>query len=193
MAAKNIKKRKNTNIKSAILRKAAVALAASFLSAVALCGWNTDFFEISDNGTLLCSVPLAHGHRIETSYIHSVEKTAVKDSYIIADGKIWTWEECVRSSNAGMPSVLPKYTRFINTVNGLVFRGGRTASEHINLRSGNETYGRNTLRAAPYKTIALYKELPNRRLTIRIVRKPFNYRQSYFLKNLLKIIQTETK
>lgn len=149
--------------------------AVCLLFPAALAGWRVDFLRISADGRLLCSLPAAHGQRLITEYIHSVEKTAVEDEYRITNGKIWTWEERVKSSNAGMPSVLPKYMRFSSRAGKMIFRGGRLAHETLNLRIGNETFGRNKLRMPPFETEKLYKTLPGKRLEITVVRKPYLY------------------
>ncbi len=152
---------------------------------LSLVGWNTDLLEIYDNSELLCSVQLKHGHILKTSYLHSVEKTQVEDEYRIANGKLWSWEECVRSSNAGMPSVLPKYMHFHTDRSGrLIFRGGRIAADTINLRSGNEIFGRNTICLAPFRIIPLYKKLPDRRLVLKVIHKPYIYQNIYFSNNI---------
>lgn len=146
---------------------------ASLLFAAALAGWRVDFLRISADGRLLCSFPAAHGQRLITEYIHSVEKTEVEDEYRIANGRLWTWEERVKSSNAGMPSVLPEYMHFSNRDGKMIFRGGRLAHETLNLRIGNETFGRNKLRLPPFETAELYKTLPGKRLEITVVRRPY--------------------
>lgn len=156
------------------------------LFAAALAGWRVDFLRVSSDNRTLCSLPAAHGQRLITEYIHSVEKTAVEDEYRITNGKIWTWEERVKSSNAGMPSVLPEYMRFSSRDGKMIFRGGRLAHETLNLRIGNETFGRNKLRMPPFETEELYKTLPGKRLEISIVRKPYLYGRATYPKFLFQ-------
>ena len=74
-----------------------------------------------------------------------------------------------------MPSVLPEYMRFSSRDGKMIFRGGRLAHETLNLRIGNETFGRNKLRMPPFETAELYKTLPGKRLEISIVRRPYLY------------------
>ncbi|MDO4952752.1 MAG: DUF1850 domain-containing protein [Synergistaceae bacterium] len=148
---------------------------ASLIFTAALAGWRVDFLMISADGNSLCSLPAAQGQRLIAQYVHSVEKTDVEDEYVVTGGKLWTWEEKVKSSNAGMPSVLPKYMSFLNSGGKMIFRGGRLAHETLNLRIGNKTFGRNKLRIPPFETAELYKTLPGRRLELTIVRRPYLY------------------
>lgn len=165
--------------KKTAVSQAIFVLFACLLFVIALAGWYVDFLEIKDTDSLLYSAPLAHGQRLTTSYVHSVEKTDVEDDYRILNGKLWTWEERVRSSNAGMPSILPKYTRFINSGNGLIFRGGRIALDSLNLRIGNEKLGQNRAELVPFKKLDLYKILPGKLLTLEVARKAYLYKEIF--------------
>lgn len=145
--------------------------AAVLLAAISAAGWRVDFFSIYDRTDILFSSPVPHGCNLITEYIHSVEKTAVTDEYVISGGKIWSWEEGVSSSNAGMPSVLPNYMHFINDGEKLIFRGGRISQTAINLRVGNERFGRNCAILSYYPKISLYKTLSDKRLTLAVSKK----------------------
>jgi len=145
--------------------------AAVLLAAISAAGWQVDFFSINDSTATLFSSPVPYGCSLITEYIHSVEKTAVTDEYVISGGKIWSWEERVSSSNAGMPSVLPNYMHFINDGEKLIFRGGRISQAAINLRVGNEKFGRNCALLASYPKICLYRTLPDKRLTFAVSKK----------------------
>jgi len=85
----------------------------------ALAGWRVDVFQMmSRNGDIIFESPTALGHEFTTRYIHSVELTPVEDEYRILGGKLWTWEERVRSTNAGLPFDRPEHGRFITADNG---------------------------------------------------------------------------
>ena len=164
-------------------KKSVVSNAIHFFSVcllfiLALAGWRVAFFEIKEKETLLYSAPLARAQCLTTSYIHSVEKTEVQDEYRFACGKLWAWEERVRSSNAGMPSILPKYTRFINSGDALLFRGGRITFDSLNLRVGNERFGKNRARLAPFSELELYKTLQGKLLSIKVISKPYLFQKS---------------
>jgi len=144
---------------------------ACLLIIISTAGWRIDFFSIHDRTDTLFASPVPHGCSFITEYIHSVEKTAVTDEYILSGGKIWSWEERVSSSNAGMPSVLPNYMHFLNDGKKLIFRGGRISEDEINLRVGNEKFGRNCALLASYPKICLYRTLPDKRLTFAVSKK----------------------
>jgi len=140
----------------------------ALLATVTVAGWRVNFFKICNGAETVFYSAVPNGCKFTTGYIHSVEKTAVVDEYIIADGKIWSWQEIVSSSNAGMPSVLPKYMHFSKEKDKLIFRSGRISPENIYLRIGNETFGKNFAQLMPFEKICLYRALPGKRLRLSV-------------------------
>ncbi len=142
-------------------------LAAAF--SIAAIGWRVDSLVLLDDSQrVLFSTPVALGQRFTTTYIHSVELTPVEDEYIVTGGKIWTWQERVKSSNAGMPSLMPENGRYIKTDEWMIFQGGRQSWDRYYLRVGNSTFGLNRLTLPPFGTVSLFEIFPGKRLTFAI-------------------------
>lgn len=149
-------------------------LSLPLLFLVALAGWKVDVFRITDDaGDTIISCPVALGQRVITGYIHSVELTPVEDEYRVLDGKIWMWEERVRSSNAGLPSMKPQQGRFIQTDDWLVYQGGRTRVRQYYYRIGNSIFGLNRISFAQIGCRKLYEAFKGERLTVGAERMPF--------------------
>ena len=155
-------------------RGAALCAAALILSAVAVAGWHADELTLTDDKAerVIFSLPAPNGFRFTTGYTHSVELTPVEDEYAVADGALWNWQERVKSSNAGMPSIAPEHGRYINTGEWLIFQGGRAPAKRFYLRVGNEKFGRNWIELPPYGSAELYKIIPGVRLAVAAEKKP---------------------
>ncbi|MDR0379311.1 MAG: DUF1850 domain-containing protein [Candidatus Accumulibacter sp.] len=113
------------------------------------------------------------GQEFSTEYIHSVQRTPVRDIYRIVGERIWSWQERVQSHNAGLPFARPPSGRFYAAPPWMIFEGGRQAWESIFLRVGNAELGRNLFSygtEAPH--VALYERFPGRRLQLRVERHP---------------------
>lgn len=149
-----------------------LVLAACVCFFVSAIGWQVDFLCIEDGEKVLLSVPVANGYRFVTEYIHSVELTPVEDEYAVVEGSLWNWQERVKSSNAGMPSLAPEHGKYINTPEWLIFQGGRKPWERFYLRVGDARFGRNKLFAPPFGKISLYERLPGRRLAVSAFKAP---------------------
>ncbi|MDN5367936.1 MAG: hypothetical protein PWP05_651 [Thermovirga sp.] len=90
-------------------------------------------------------VPVALGGKFETLYEHSVQKTPVIDEYVISCGRIWQWQERVKSHNAGLPFEVPRNGKFLATNGWFYFRGGRWNWNRFFLRVGNDILGKNII------------------------------------------------
>ncbi|MDR0648883.1 MAG: DUF1850 domain-containing protein [Synergistaceae bacterium] len=146
---------------SAAARAVTVVLCAALL----LAEMPVNYIEIAGDGVRLAS-PVPHGAPFTTAYVHSVEKTPVIELYRIADGKIWVWEEMVRSHNAGLPFDAPEHGSFIMEGSGwMIVRGGRRAMESIAYRVGNADIGQNRWHLPPY-FVKAYEKYPSRRVFI---------------------------
>lgn len=135
--------------------------------AVSMAGWRVDsllFLDKEEN--VLFSLPMACGQRFTTVYIHSVELTPVEDEYMVKDGAIWSWQERVKSSNAGMPFLKPERGKYIKSGDWMIFQGGRIRWERYHLRVGGERFGRNRLIIEPFGGADLYRVFPGERLTV---------------------------
>ncbi|MDR1515793.1 MAG: DUF1850 domain-containing protein [Synergistaceae bacterium] len=143
----------------------AVRAVIAVLCAVLLLGeMPVNYLAISGDGVLLAS-PVPNGAPFITTYVHSVEKTPVIDLYRIVGGKIWIWEEYVRSHNAGLPFSAPEHGSFIMDSGWMTVRGGRRAMERIAYRIGNAEIGQNRWRLPPY-FVSAYEKYPSRRVFI---------------------------
>ena len=142
-----------------------LTLPAAFLAAAG--GWRVCGLSVTESGgSVLFSAPVPYGFRFTTSYIHSVELTPVEDEYAVTGGRIWPWQERVKSSNAGMPSLKPEHGLYINSPEWLIFQGGRTASEQFFLRVGNDRFGRNKLVVPPFGEASLFELYPGKRIAV---------------------------
>lgn len=168
-----------------LYRTAAVIALLPVLFAVALSGWRVDFFQVFDKkGALLFSSPAAVGHKFFTRYIHSVELTPVEDDYIVVDGKLWSWEERVRSSKAGMPSMVPNQGRFFEDDKWMTYQGGRISWSQYYYRVGDKRFGLNQAALEPFGRKNLYCIYPEQCLVVKISRAPFLFRGTYRTKTL---------
>jgi hypothetical protein len=137
---------------------------ALLLGALLLAELPVSYLTITGDGVSLAS-PVPNGSSFTTTYIHSVEKTPVIDRYRIVGGKIWVWEEKVRSHNAGLPFDAPEHGSFIMDSGWMIIRGGRRSMESIAYRVGNSEIGRNTWNLPPY-FLSAYERCPSRRVFI---------------------------
>lgn len=155
----------------------------AFMSAlflVALAGWRIDSFQILDNdGNTLFVAPARVGNVFTTRYIHSVEKTPVEDEYRIVSGRLWMWEERVRSSNAGLPSIRPVNGRFIETQEWFIYQGGRTSVEEYYYRVGDSRFGLNQADYEPFGRRNFYDVFKGERLLVRVRKVPFLFSRLY--------------
>lgn len=152
----------------------------------ALAGWRVDFFRVLDAASdeTIFSAPAALGHKFTTRYIHSVELTPVEDEYYVVDGKLWSWEERVRSSKAGMPSVKPEYGRYIEDADWMIYQGGRLSWDTFYYRIGNKHLGLNQSTFEPFGRRNFYEIFPGRKLSVSVCRSPFLYSGVYFADRL---------
>lgn len=140
--------------------------------AVTLLGWRVDYFQISDQeGQVIFAAPAANGQKFTTRYIHSVELTPVEDEYRIIGGRIWMWEERVRSSGAGLPSVKPSCGRFIDNGEWLIYQGGRQSTVGYYYRIGNQRLGLNQIDFEPFGRKNLYETFAGKRLHVSVTTK----------------------
>jgi len=148
-----------------------LSLPILFLTAAA--GWRVDVFQMEDHqGRLIFQSPVSLGHKFTTRYIHSVELTPVEDEYKVAKGLLWTWEERVRSTNAGLPFDRPKYGRFIDNGEWMVFQGGRMSWKEYYYRVGNKNIGRNQVTLEPFGRRNFFEIFEGERLIVRILKMP---------------------
>jgi hypothetical protein len=123
-----------------------------------------NWLSITGDGVELFS-PLPNGASFPTIYTHSVEKTPVVDEYRIVGGKIWGWEERVKSHNAGLPFSAPEHGSFVVRPDWMIVRGGRRPSDSIAYRVGNAETGRNMWELPPFRVNA-FEKYPSRRVFI---------------------------
>lgn len=128
-------------------------------------------FSRSD-GSIVRSTPLSLGSPIFTSYIHSVEQTAVIDEYRTVNGELWGWEETIRSHNAGLPTGAPLHGSFVVSGDKMIVRGGRTASRAIVSRVGTPTLGANRWRLPPFSETDASREFAGERIVISCTIRP---------------------
>lgn len=142
-------------------------------AAASVAGWRVDELTVArGDGDALFALPAVNGYRFTTGYLHSVELTPVEDEYAVAGGAIWNWQERVKSSNAGMPSIAPERGRYINTRDWLVFQGGGIAQRRFYLRVGDANFGRNWIELPPYERAELYKIAAGERFALSAQKKP---------------------
>lgn len=143
--------------------------AIPFFFGLSLIGWRVDYFSIHDNqGNVVFASPASNGNRFTTRYIHSVERTPVEDEYRIANGRIWMWEERVRSTNAGLPFARPAKGRFIETNEWLVYQGGRNYVTEYFYRIGNQHFGLNQINFEPYGLCDFFRIFMGERLRVSV-------------------------
>ena len=162
-------------------------------AAAAVAGWRVDSLVLKDRAdALILRVPLGIGQSFTTTYIHSVELTPVEDEYFAISGKIWQWQERVKSSNAGMPCFKPDHGMFIRTDSWLIFQGGRKPSDRFFLRVGNEKFGKNRLIIHPFRPSPIYKLLPGERLTVEAVKEPLVFSEKFESKPMEALINSKS-
>lgn len=150
-----------------LINIALVLVTLPLLFTFSLAGWRVDYFQIFDgNDVLVFSAPAANGNKFTTRYIHSVERTPVEDEYRIVGGRIWMWEERVRSSNAGLPSVKPVRGRFINTGEWFIYQGGRHSFSEYYYRVGNQFLGLNQADFDPFGRSNFYDIFKGERMLV---------------------------
>jgi len=125
-----------------------------------------NYFTVTGRGRLLLSSPMPNAYSFVTTYIHSLERTPVRDDYRFVSGKMWNWEEWTRSLNAGLPSVLPPHTVFLDSPPWMIYRGGRRGTKTIFYRIGTEQFGRNLWKLAPWKEINIFEKYPSYRTAL---------------------------
>lgn len=147
-------------------------IALPFFFALSLAGWRVDNFLIFNGaGDLVLSATAANGNKFTTRYIHSVELTPIEDEYRIVDGKIWMWEERVRSSGAGLPSMRPKNGRFLASGGWLIYQGSRNPVSQYYYRIGNQYFGLNQADFAPFGRKDFYKIYTGEKLLVKVEAK----------------------
>jgi len=150
-------------------KHAVFMISIPLLFAAALAGWQVDCFQIYDEkGDLIFSAPAANGNKFTTRYVHSVERTPVEDEYRIVGGRIWIWEERVRSSNAGLPSMKPQRGSFIESGEWFIYRGGRKSVSEYYYRIGNELFGLNQADFEPFGRRDFYRAFKGERLRVAV-------------------------
>lgn len=166
--------------------KFAVLIAAlPFFFALSLAGWRVDnFLVFNSDDDLVFSAPAANGNRFITRYIHSVEQTPVEDEYCIIDGGIWIWEERVRSSGAGLPSVTPPKGRFIDSGEWLIYQGSRNPVSQYYYRVGDQYLGLNQADFVPFGRKNLYIIYSGERLRVSVEVKNLLFIKSYAAEEL---------
>ena len=153
---------------------------------MAAVGWRVDVFQIAgSDGTLIFQSPVSSGHKFTTRYIHSVELTPVEDDYKIVKGLIWTWEERVRSTNAGLPFDKPRYGRFIDTDKWMIFQGGRMSWKEYYYRVGNKNLGQNQFTLEPFGRRNFYALFTGERLVVRVLKMPL-YSAKFYRTEILE-------
>lgn len=158
----------------------------SILFLITLVAWNVNFVEISgENSGTIAYFPCSNRYAMMTRYIHSVELTPVEDYYIVTGGKIWSWEERVRSSKAGMPSTKPPFGRYIETDKWMIYQGGHICWDRYYYRIGNEHLGLNQAKIYPYKLKNMYNLFTGERLLVRIHNRGYKFTTPYFCREFL--------
>ncbi len=148
-------------------------LSIPVLFLISAAGWRVDVFQLEGpDGRMIFQSPVSLGHKFTTRYIHSVELTPVEDEYKIAGGLLWAWEERVRSTNAGLPFNKPRYGRFINTGEWMIFQGGRMSWKEYYYRIGNNKIGQNQVMLEPFGRRNFFELFAGERLVVRIIKAP---------------------
>lgn len=109
------------------------------------------------NGTDMLLIP--QGQEIVLSYVHSLERTPVRDLFFLQHNQLCLYEEMVKSHNAGLPTLNPYPGSLIKTKDWLIFRGGRRHWTNIHCRVGDAEIGKNVLSIGgrDYELYALYR------------------------------------
>lgn len=150
------------------------ALGALVLLLVAVAAWPVDVLRIHDvSGACLLSQPAVPGLAVWTGYVHSLQRTPVWDSYRVAAGRLWTWQEYVQSHNAGLPHTAPERGRFALHPPWMLVEGATRLPE-LRLRVGSAQLGRNHLALCAGgrgRVIPLYALQPRRLLRFSVQRQ----------------------
>lgn len=164
---------------SVFSRKRYASIAACFLLLLSLaCAftWPLDTLVVSivapgknDDGKILVQKEMLLGLDIENTIVHSVQLTPVVDVYRAQEGKIWAWREKIQSHNAGLPSLKPKRGRFSYDAPWMIVEGGGASWQRIHYRVGTETLGKNVLCVFAGPCEELWRKVPGKLLTIRVV------------------------
>ena len=147
-----------------------VSLFVSCSALVIFCGaWPRVEIRTPDGG-LFRSFYVFPGETFSTEYIHSIQQTPVLDFFAVNGGRLWVWEERTQSTNAGLPTEAPPNGRFYIDTPWLCYQGGRLAIPVLNLRVGNENFGRNVLLLPSGERLELYRDnrTRDRRLTFMV-------------------------
>jgi len=150
--------------------------------------------EVKVANSLWLRIPVSVGGRFETLYVHSVQKTPVIDEYVISCGRIWQWQEKVKSHNAGLPFGVPRNGKFIASDEWFYFRGGRFNWNVFFLRVGNHILGKNVItfrrgfidNAAGARTYKLFAIVQGKKLAVGL--SPITIAMSLFSKESLVIL-----
>lgn len=160
-----------------------ISIPILFLTAIS--GWNVDVFQLlNEDEVIIFQSPVALGNKFTTRYIHSVELTPVEDEYRILGGRLWAWEERVRSTNAGLPFNKPEHGRFIDNGVWMIFQGGRMSWNEYYYRIGNNMFGLNQAVLEPFGRRNLYKIFTGERLIVRVSKSPLILTGFYRTKKL---------
>lgn len=144
----------------------------SLLFVAAFMGWPVDVLRAGEGDSVFFLQPVVPSQGYATRYIHSVEKSPVEDYYRVLDGKIWSWQEKVRTHNAGLPFSGPELGRFYNDPPWMVVEGGRQAWERLFVRIGDGEFGRNEFLTPGGDWVSLYTRYPGKRLEFSVERRP---------------------
>lgn len=148
-----------------------------FFPVISAFTWPLDTFEAviaapgnPEDGRVIVQQDILLGQDIENMIIHSVQRTPVIDTYRAQEGRIWAWREKIQSHNAGLPSLKPERGRFLYDAPWMIVEGGGASWETIHYRVGTEELGKNELSVFGKPAIQLWREVPGKRLTLRVVR-----------------------
>lgn len=170
-----------------LLHIALILVTLPLLFTFALAGWRVDYFQVFDgNDVLVFSAPAANGNKFTTRYIHSVERTPVEDEYRIVGGRIWMWEERVRSSNAGLPSMKPVRGRFIDTGEWFIYQGGRHSFSKYYYRVGNQFLGLNQADFDPFGRSNFYDIFKGERMLVLVTTRNMLFTKCHISEKFLE-------
>ena len=134
-----------------------------------------NFFTVTGREGLLFSCPMPNGYSFVTTYIHSLERTPVRDDYRFVSGRIWGWEEWTMSLNAGLPSVTLPGVKIVVSPPWMITRGGRRIKDLVYYRVGTEEFGRNKWLLEPWEEINVFEKYPKYRLSFEASAVPFRH------------------
>jgi hypothetical protein len=140
------------------------------LGAAALCFWPTDVLTLKGTKGPVFSARATPGQTYRTRYIHSVQLSPVVDVYRILQGRVWQWQEWIRSHNAGLPSLPPPKGRFASSPPWMIVEGTRDSWTAFAYRVGDSAFGRNEFAYARGPWIPLYLAHGGERLEFSVTR-----------------------